>query len=387
MSSRHLREYQAARVFPGKALMTSRSDDSKRGSRQPNAGAASKRPTLADVARAAGVSTAAVSYALNGLPGVSGDNRRRVLQVAKDMGFRPNRIARALRHGQTKMLGLLLADIANPFYPELASAIVTEASAQEYEVFLSQAGLHEESQRHAVSALLDRQCDGMLFTSLIESDRGLVTELLEDHVPFVQVVRHIEGLSADFVGIDDRAAGRDIARHVCASGRRRPVILGGPRDSSASRDRLHGYLDALLEYDVVAMRPDLVDGELTRESGYTRTLDVLSDVGQNPPDVLICGNDMIALGAIDALYEAGRQVPTDVAVVGYDDMSFASSSLVGLTSVEVPRAEMGRVAVRVLLERLNYPDRLARTVILPHRVVVRRTCGTLLAEPAHFNAD
>lgn len=363
--------------------MTHKSDGSGPPAGQHGGGA--KRPTLADVARAAGVSTAAVSYALNGLPGVSGDKRRRVLQIAKDMGFRPNRLARALRHGQTKMLGLLLADIANPFYPELASAIVTEASAQEYEVFLSQAGLHEELQRNVISALLDRQCDGMLFTSVIENDRALLAELLDDQVPFVQVVRHIEGLAADFVGIDDRAAGRDIARHVCASGRRRPVVLGGPQDSSASRDRLHGYLDAFLEYDIATIRPDLVDGELTRESGYARTRSLLID--KDFPDALICGNDMIALGAIDALCESGRKVPTDVAVVGYDNMSFASSSLVGLTSVEVPRAELGRVAVRVLLERIDHPDRLPRRVILPHRVVVRRTCGAASAQPPDLDAD
>jgi len=372
---------------PGKVTMTRKSEGSGQTPVQVGGGAAGKRPTLADVARAAGVSTAAVSYALNGLPGVSDENRRRVLQIAKDMGFRPNRLARALRHGQTKMLGLLLPDIANPFYPELASAIVTEAAAQEYEVFLSQAGLHEELQRNVVRALLDRQCDGMLFTSVIESDRALLAELLDDQVPVVQVVRHVEGLAADFVGIDDRAAGRDIARHVCASGRRKPVVLGGPQDSSASRDRLHGYLDAFLEYDIGAIRPECIDGELTRESGYTRTRTLLADNGEDFPDALICGNDMIALGAIDALYEAGLKVPTDVAVVGYDNMSFASSSLVGLTTIEVPRAELGRVAVRVLLERIDHPDRLPRRVILPHRVVVRRTCGAVSAQFPDIDAD
>lgn len=346
------------------------------------AGSTGKRPTLADVARTAGVSTAAVSYALNGRPGVSEESRRRVLQVAKQLGFRPNRLARALRHGQTKMLGLLLADIANPFYPEIASAIITEAAAKGYEVFLSHAGLHGQLQRDAVGALLDRQSDGLLFTSVVESDRELLTELLDARVPLVQVVRQVDDLPADFVGIDDRAAGVDIARHVLGAGRCRPVVLGGPPESSASRDRLHGYRDAFSEYGVEIVHPELVEGDLTRESGHARALELLADSSGARPDVLVCGNDMIALGAIDALYEAGLRVPDDVAVVGYDDMSFASSRLIGLTSVEVPRAELGRVAVRVLLQRMERPTALPQKVVLPHRVVVRQTCGVAPASPA-----
>lgn len=341
--------------------------------------AAGRRPTLADVAKAAGVSTAAVSYALNGRPGVSEENRRRVVQVAKQLGFRPNRLARALRHGQTKMLGLLLADIANPFYPEIASAIVTEAFARGYEVFLSHAGLHGQLQRDAVGALLDRQSDGLLFTSVVESDRELLTELLGAGVALVQVVRQIDGVPADFVGIDDRSAGRDMARHVLSVGRRKPVVLGGPPESSASRDRLLGYRQGFAEGDVEILHPDLIEGDLTRESGYARTRALLHAAKKARPDVLVCGNDMIALGSIDALYEAGLRVPVDVAVVGYDDMSFASSQLVGLTSVEVPRAEMGRVAVRMLLQRIEDVAALPQKVVLPHRVVVRQTCGAALA--------
>jgi LacI family transcriptional regulator len=345
-------------------------------------GTTGKRPKLADVARAAGVSTASVSYALNGLPGVSDENRRRVVQVAKQLGFRPNRLARALRNGQTKMLGLLLADIANPFYPEIASAIVTEATARGYEVFLSHAGLHGQLQRDAVSALLDRQSDGLLFTSVVENDRELLTELLDAQVPLVQVVRQIEGLAADFVGIDDRMAGRDIARHVLTTGRRRPAVLGGPAESSASRDRLAGYREAFAEQAVEIVHPDWIEGDLTRESGYTRAVALLGDSKTAPPDALVCANDMIALGAIDALYEVGLRVPGDVAVVGYDDMSFASSRLIGLTSVGVPRTEMGRVAVRVLLQRMHDPAALPQKIVLPHSLVVRQTCGAAPAVPA-----
>ena len=333
-----------------------------------------KRPTLADVAKSAGVSVATVSYALNGLPGVSEEKRRQVVRIARDLGFRPNRLATALRRGQTKILGLLLVDIANPFYPELASAVVREATAQGYEVFLSHTGLHDELQRRAIRALLDHQCDGLLFTSVVQGDRSLLTELINDRVPFVQVVRKVDGLPADFVGIDDRAAGYDMARHLLESRRQHPAILGGPRDSSASRDRLLGFEDACAEFGVETVRADLLEGDLTHESGYTRACQLL-DGADRLPDAILCGNDMIALGALDALLANGLKVPDDTAVVGYDDMSFAGSKLVGLTSVAVPREELGRVAVRTLIHRIANASAMPQRIILPHRIVVRRTCG------------
>lgn len=337
---------------------------------------APKRPTLADVAKRAGVSVATVSYALNGLPGVSEQRRRHIVRVAREIGFRPNRLARALRRGQTKIFGLLLVDIANPFYSELASAVVKEATTQGYEVFLSHTGLHEELQRRAIHALLDRQCDGLLFTSVAQGDRTFLTELINEGVPFVQVVRKVDGLPADFVGIDDRTAGHDMARHLLGSGRRHPAIVGGPRDSSASRDRLLGFKDACAEFGAEIVRPDLSEGDLTHDSGYTRVCQLLEDNADRRPDALICGNDMIALGALDALLANGMKVPDDMAVVGYDDMSFAGSQLVGLTSVAVPREELGRVAVRTLIHRIDNIGAMPQAIILPHRIMVRRTCGT-----------
>jgi LacI family transcriptional regulator len=334
-----------------------------------------KRPTLADVAKRAGVSVAAVSYAINGLPGVSEHKRRRILQVARDIGFRPNRLATALRRGETRFLGLLLVDIANPFYPELASAVVTEATAHGYQAFLSHTGLHDELQRSAIRTLLDHKCDGLLFTSVVQDDRPLLAELIAEGVPFVQMVRRVDGVLADFVGIDDKAAGYDIARHVLVSGRRCVSILGGPQGSSASRDRLLGYVDAISEFGAEIVYPELMEGELTHESGYRRVLQLLEAKNLKLPDALICGNDMIALGALDALLVNGLRIPEEVAVVGYDDMSFAGSQLVGLTSVGVPRNDIGRMAVRTLLHRIANPSAIPQKIILPHRVVVRRTCG------------
>jgi len=344
------------------------------GSPEHGRGSGYRRPTIADVARESGVSVAAASYALNGLPGVSEASRARVMAAAKAVHFHPNSLARSLRQGMSPVLGLLLADIANPYYPEIASGVISEASSRNHQVFLTHTGLRNELEASAVAALLSHRCAGLIFTSVVEAGRSIIEDLLDRGVPFVQVVRRLDSLPADFVGIDDQSAAREIATHLLSYGRERPVILNGPAESSASRDRLAGYRHALDSDSVVPLHPELLDGELTRESGYIRAT-VALEAGDTLPDAFICGNDMIALGAMDAVSKQGLRIPRDVAIVGYDDMAFASSPLLALTTVRVPRQEMGRAAIRALFERMADPTLPPRTFILPHRLVVRRTCG------------
>jgi DNA-binding LacI/PurR family transcriptional regulator len=147
------------------------------------------RVTLAEVARRAGVSRAAASYAINGKAGVGEGTRQRVLAIAEELGFRRNRLASGLRHGHSKAIGLLLADVANPFYPEIASGVLAAADALDYEVFLSHTGDDSRRQASEVYALLDHQCDGVILTTLTRADRRLLELLLRRGVPFVQLVR------------------------------------------------------------------------------------------------------------------------------------------------------------------------------------------------------
>lgn len=331
-----------------------------------------RRPTLADVARHAGVSTASVSYALNGQPGISEETRAMILGIARSLGFRPNRLARALRSGRSHVIGLLLGDITNPFYSELAAGVIRGAEALGHETFVSDTHEGHHSLTNAVHALFDHRCDGLIFTSLTEEDRPILEELARTGTPFVQLVRHVPDLAADFVGVDDAAGGRLAAEHVLARGCRDVALLPGPQASSASRYRLHGVRQALEAAGVVIRPEDSVECALTYDAGYAGTTTLLSS-NTVPPDAIICGNDMIALGAIDAIIGKGWRVPEDVAVVGYDDMSFSSLGLIQLTTVAVPREQMGATAVQLLVERLSDPSMKPRRTLLPHRLVVRRT--------------
>jgi LacI family transcriptional regulator len=343
--------------------------------RQPDARRA-RAPTVADIAWRAGVSNAAVSYALNGRPGVSDEIRRRIVTIAEDLGYRPNRLATGLRRGRTRVLGLLLADLTNPFYPDIASGIIGEAAARGYQVFVSSSGLDGEMFASELAALRDHRCDGLIFTSLVDSHRLLLEDTIRSGVPCVQVTRRLAQVEADFVGIDDYRAAVEVGHYVAQAGFRRPAILNGPAASSASRARLAGYRDGLAANGITPLPHAEVDGALSVASGYRRATPLLA--ARSRPDVVICGDDMIALGAIDAASEQGLAVPDDLAIFGYDDMSFAASSSIQLSTVSVPRAELGATAVRTLLARLENPAAPIHEVLLPHSLAIRRTCSAPL---------
>jgi LacI family transcriptional regulator len=308
---------------------------------------------------------------MNGRGGVRETTREHVLEVAKQLGFRPNRVASALRTGESRVFGLVLADIANPFYPEIAGGVIAAAAGSGYEVFLSRAPLDGDAPGEEVRALCDHQCAALIFTSLKESDGPLIHEVVPHGVPIVQTVRRAQGLDADFVGIDDRAGAREAAQHLVDLGHRDVALLTGPSYSSASQARTAGFREVL---DAAGAPPPdgrVVECRLTVDSGYRAAVKVLDDGGA--PQAFLCGNDLIALGAIDALVDRGLSVPGDVSVVGYDDIWFSSSRLVQLTTVRQPRESMGHEAVSLALQRLTDGPGEPRDVILPHAFVPRRT--------------
>lgn len=338
-----------------------------------------RRVTLADVAERAGVSRAAASYVINGKPGVGPAARERVLAAAEELEFRPNRLARGLRDGHSRAIGLLMADISNPFYPEIAGGVVETAKGLDYKVFLSHTGDDLRQQASEVYALLDHRCDGLILTTLTDADRHLLEQLIRHDVPFVQLVRRVPGVVTDFVGVNDESGGRVAGEHLLALGHRDIAVVAGPQRSSASRARAHGLCHVLASHGIALPPNRWAESGLTREGGYQAVRRLLESASR--PHAIACGNDMIALGVIDGLMDAGLRVPSDVAVMGFDDMSFASSRLIGLTTVRQPRHEMGVEAARLLINRIQHPHAPPSERILPHRLVPRRSCGESVQRP------
>ena len=268
----------------------------------------------------------------------------------------------------------MVPDIANPFSSELAAGVLRAASTAGYGVFVSQADPGSPP-RESLDFLLEHQVAGLVLSSLVDEDRELLVELLRRKVPVVQVLRRVEDVATDFVGIDDVAAARLEVEHLLGLGRSDIGAVTGPQNSSAQRGRLEGYRSAFRATGLELPADRLAVGELTRVGGYDAAEEICRR-RPSPPDGLVCGNDLMALGAIDALIDRGLEVPQDVAVAGFDDMSLASSRLVALTTVRVPRRRLGAAAVHALVRRIDGPTAAPTTVLLPHSLVVRRTCGS-----------
>ena len=329
------------------------------------------RPTIKDVALRAGVSTTAVSYVLNDRPGVGDATRERVSRAVADLGYHRDGVAHSLRIGRSPVLGLVLATIRNPFYTELAASVIDAAAKHQYGVFIGQVYEGTHTLEEQTRTLIDHRCDGLIFASVSNDDESVLDSLTREGVPFVQAIRRVDGLAGDFVGIDDRAAAREAMEHIIDRGVRNIALLMGPAGSSANRARLQGYQEALASASIRIPRSRIVNCQFSTESGYMATRQILARKWRC--DAIVCADDMIALGAMDAAQEAGYDLAADVAVIGFDDLYLASLRPIQLSTVRYPIREVGEVAVTLLVERLEGSRQAPRDVILQHKLVERRS--------------
>lgn len=325
---------------------------------------------LQDVAREAGVSIASASHALTGSKPVSAALRRRVREAAERIGYVPHRQARTLRTGRSQTLGVVLPDLANPFFPALLQATCAAARAAGYGTLVADAGGDAEGERAAIELLAAHRVDGLVWAPVAGPEAA-------PDIPTVTVDRAATG--CDGVAADHREAGRLIARHLRAAGRSRPIALHGPPDVPSARARREGFLEAW-------------DGSLAHEARVpfshrlpAEVLRLLADENADF-DAVACANDAVALGVMNALQRSGRRVPETVAVVGVDDIAFAELAEPALTTVRQPVEALGREAVRLLLGRLGGASGPPRSVTLPVRLVVRASSPGTAPEPGRSRA-
>jgi LacI family transcriptional regulator len=276
----------------------------------------SLRVSAADVARAVGVSTATVSYVMNGRPGVSAELRARILDMAEQLGHASSARATHLRSQRTRVIGLVLNDIANPFYTEIAAGIIDAARVRGYGVFLAHTQESAEVLKSVIDSMIARQVDGIVLTVLHPDDGEVIRALRRTHAPFVQVSRRIERIDADFVGIDDFSAAAEMMEHVLGHGHREVAIIVGPRNSSASAARERGFGATAQAHGVRNVGAWRVNTVLTEAGGRQAVERMVS--ANLLPRAMVCGSDAIALGAMSALRNHGLKVPEDVAVTGFE---------------------------------------------------------------------
>jgi LacI family transcriptional regulator len=329
--------------------------------------------TARDVAKRAGVSIATVSYVYSGRRFVSPELIARVRKAMEELDYHPSAPAQSLSSRRTRAIGLLISDITNPYFPEIARGVLDEAAAANYHALVCNTDSLVERMRYYANALRAQRVDGMIFTSAASDDLPVLRDLAIRHeIPIVLVNRRVK-LDTDFVGIDNEGSAMTMVRHLLALGYRRIGFITGPSNSSASAARLSGYRKALAAASIRFDPARVATGDLSEESGYVATRTLLRKAVMLR--AIFAANDAMAMGALNALADAGRDVPGDVAVAGFDDMWFASSRSVQLTTIHQPRYDLGKRAMELLLERINGERVQSKEVVLPTRLVVRRTCG------------
>ncbi len=306
--------------------------------------------TSSTVARAAGVSQSTVSRALRGDPRVREDTRRLVEDTAEQLGYRPTWVA-PTSPARTRTIGVVVSDLTNPFFPTLLTPVHDELRLMGYGVVLFAERTDIPTGQEALHNLLDRSIDGVLVTTATLDSR--LSEAVERrHLPVVLLNRYVDGMDVDRVIADNDEGGRAAARHLVGLGHRRLGVIRGPANTSTSRDRHTGLLDGLAESGVGLDERLVREGPYSHQCGYQHGRELLR-LPQRP-SALVCGNDVIAFGAIDAARSLGLDVPGDVSVLGFDDVPMASWEVFQLTTVRQPLSEMARTAARLLVERIEH---------------------------------
>lgn len=338
----------------------------------------SNRVTMADVAREAGVSLMTVSRVVNHKADVSSSTRHRVLQIIQQLNYRPSDIARGLATQRTGTLGLVVPDIANPFFSAVARGVEREAHAHNYSVFLC--NTDEDPQREcALLATLDeKRVDGIIVCSSRLPDHDLHA-MLSRHPAAVLVNRSLASAGLRFPGVDrskisavmadDEHGGYLATRHLLQRGHRAIAFLAGPENSYSGWRRAQGYHMALAEARVAA------------DPGWERHCAPIVEAGTRAArrllhehselTALFCYNDLVAVGALRACVDLGYGVPSQVAIVGFDDISLAALVTPSLTTCRVPREDLGTHAMRLLLDQLEEGAVEPCEVLLQPELVIR----------------
>ncbi len=331
--------------------------------------------TLKDVAREAGVSTSTVSRVFNEPEKVKTATRQKIERTIEDLNYQPSRVARRLRvvSGQANMLGLVIPDIQNPFFADVARGVEDVARANDYALILSNSDEDTRKQKLCLDTLRTEEVDGIIVPPVRERDAD-VEALVGSSIPVVCVDRRIKKIPFDTIVSDNRQGAYEGVSLLIEQGHRRVGFVGGIPNISTSKERHKGYRDALVEH---GMRPDpslVRKGNSRQESGRRLTSELLNLA--EPPTALFTGNNLMTLGAFTAIHERGLEIPKDIAIVGYDDVPWALALNPPPTVVSQPGYEMGRRAAEMLLRRIAEPDRSPTLVTLQPKLIVRESCGS-----------
>jgi DNA-binding LacI/PurR family transcriptional regulator len=324
---------------------------------------------MEDVAARAGVSRALVSLVFRDQPNVSAGRRSRVLEAAAALGYRPNAMARSLASRRTRTVGVILDDLRNPFFAEIAGGVEQFASDLGYRLLLAAGGRSGQRERSALDALLEYRVDGVILVSPRMATQEIIAA--SGQTPTVMVGRRVPGLdaviTAEGVGVDL------VLEHLVGLGHRRIVHMDGGKGAGATQ-RLAAFRRGMKRRGLEDLAA-VIHGDFTQEAGERAAhelVDAAGPGGAGLPTAVFAANDLVAAGALGVFVQAGFKVPGEISLVGYDNISIARLAHVSLTTINQPRVAMGHDALELLLSRIDGREQ-PRILTLAPELVVRST--------------
>jgi LacI family transcriptional regulator len=324
---------------------------------------------------------------MNDHPNVDRETRTLVLAVAEKLNYQPNIAARGLAAGRTHIIGLVIPTgvstlFADPYFPLLIQGISSACNANDHSVMLWLA--EPEYERSTLRRILQGGLiEGVILASALMYD-PIFEGLVQHGLSFVMVGRHPDNDQVSYVDVDNRRSAREVVAHLLRM--RQPhdriATITGPKNMIAGSDRFQGYLDALRDRRITPDPDLIVEGDFTEEGGYGAMQQLLHR--HTTLDALFVASDAMAIGALRALNQAGKRVPEDIAVAGFDDIPLAARTHPPLTTVRQPIQQMGAKAAETLMDLIASPDDRPRRIILPTELVIRESCGSAMRTSSKF---
>lgn len=326
---------------------------------------------MKDIARALNVSVVTVSRALRDRPDISKATRDAVLAKMREMGYQPNVLARSLVTGKTNLIGVVIPDLMQTFFAEIAHGITREFTPAGYQVVIANSEEDADLELREIRALLARQVDGLII-AFAESRQppSVLADLRQQNIPLVLIDRNIPGVDTNFVGVSDEQLGCLATQHLIDRGRRRIAHIRGP-NITTGEGRMAGYQATLSHAGITTPRCYVVSAAVDDKSGYAAMRKLLSCTP--PPDAVFCYNDPVAAGAINAIIDSGMRVPEDIAVIGAANMYYSRMLRVPLSSIDQNSTKIGRESAALMLKILRGESSETATIVIPPKLVIRES--------------
>jgi LacI family transcriptional regulator len=335
-----------------------------------------KHVTLFDICKKAGVSSATVSRVINQSPLVHARTRTKVMKAIRELGYHPSHAARMLARQRTDTIGVIFPDIAGGFYADVLGGIDDVAAESSYHIVTAFSHGDQDTKKLVAAFAQERRVDAMVIMNLFASTAPVIKSAVRDGMAVVLLDRPVPGLKTPTICIDNVNGADAAMTHLLDLGYRRIAYISGPQDNFDAQQRMEGVRRAMNRAGV-ALTDELVwQGNFGEESARQALRSYL-DRWQSLPEAIFACNDAMAISAMATLQDHGYRVPDDVAIVGFDDIDAARH--LGLTTVRVPMREMGTAAAHAALEKIQGQEPVVSTMLMPAKLMVRRSCGAELA--------